>query len=129
MKLLIILFFQPPVTSSLFGSNILHSTLFPNTLSLYFFLNVRDQVSHPYRITGKNIVSYILLYVFYSRRENKNFWTERQEALPEFKLLFNFLLNQIFIFIVIPGYLNATFQRICGHLRVIILHCILVTRQ
>jgi hypothetical protein len=38
-----------PVTSSLFDPNILLSTLFSNTLSLYSFLKVRDQVSHPYR--------------------------------------------------------------------------------
>jgi hypothetical protein len=42
-------FLQPPVTSSLFGPNILLSTLFSNTLSLCSSLNVRDQVSHPYR--------------------------------------------------------------------------------
>jgi hypothetical protein len=37
-------FLHPPVTSSLFG---------PNTLSLCSSLNIRDQVSHPYRTTGK----------------------------------------------------------------------------
>jgi hypothetical protein len=47
---------QPPVTSSLFGPNILLSTLFSNTLSLCSSLNVRDQVSHPYRTTRKIIV-------------------------------------------------------------------------
>jgi hypothetical protein len=49
-------FLQPPVTSSLIGSNILLSTLFSNTLNLCSFLNVRDQVSHPYKTTGKIIV-------------------------------------------------------------------------
>jgi hypothetical protein len=44
-------FLYSPVTSSLFSPNIL-STLFSNTLSLYFSLNVRDQVLHPYRTTG-----------------------------------------------------------------------------
>jgi hypothetical protein len=42
-------FVQPPITSSLFGPNILLNTLFSNTLSLCSSLNVRDQVSHPYR--------------------------------------------------------------------------------
>jgi hypothetical protein len=51
---------QPPVTSSLFGPNILLSTLFSNTCSLCSSLNVRDQVLHPYRITGKSIVLYML---------------------------------------------------------------------
>jgi hypothetical protein len=47
-------FLQPPVTSSLFGPNILLNTLFSYTLSLCSSLNVRDQVSHPHRNTGKN---------------------------------------------------------------------------
>jgi hypothetical protein len=34
--------------------NILLSTLLSNTLSLCSSLNVRDQVSHPYKTTGKN---------------------------------------------------------------------------
>jgi hypothetical protein len=42
-------FLYSPVTSSLVGPNILLSTLFSNALSLYFSLNVRDQVSHPYK--------------------------------------------------------------------------------
>jgi hypothetical protein len=54
-KLLVMQFLHSPVTSSLFGPNILLSTLFSNTLSLCSSLNVRDQVSHPYRTTGKYI--------------------------------------------------------------------------
>jgi hypothetical protein len=46
-------FLQPPVTSSLFGPNILLNTLFSNALSLHSSLNIRHQVSHPYRTTGK----------------------------------------------------------------------------
>jgi hypothetical protein len=46
------IFVQLPVTSSLFGPNIL-TTLFSNTLSLCSSLNVRDQVSHPYRTMSK----------------------------------------------------------------------------
>ncbi|PNF41301.1 hypothetical protein B7P43_G01440, partial [Cryptotermes secundus] len=42
-------FLQPPVTSTLFGPNILLNTLFSNILSLCSSRNVRDQVSHPYR--------------------------------------------------------------------------------
>jgi hypothetical protein len=40
-----------PLSRHLFGPNIILSTLFSNTLSLYSSLNVRDQVSHPYRTT------------------------------------------------------------------------------
>jgi hypothetical protein len=72
MKILIRQFSQPIITSSLFGLNILLSTLFSNTLSLYASLNIRDQVSHPYRTTGKIIVVYTLIFTFsYSRREDK----------------------------------------------------------
>jgi hypothetical protein len=46
-------FLQPPITSSLFGPNVFLSTLFSNTLSLCSSLNVRDQISHPCRTTGK----------------------------------------------------------------------------
>jgi len=35
-------------------------SLFSNTLSLCFFLNVKNQVSHPYRTTGKGNVQYFL---------------------------------------------------------------------
>ena len=46
------------VISSLLGPNILN-TVFPNTLNFLSSLNVRDQVSHPYKTTGKIIVLYI----------------------------------------------------------------------
>jgi hypothetical protein len=66
-------FLQLPVISSLFGPNILLNTLFSNTLSLCFSLNVRDQV-HAYRTTGKITYSYyILIFMFLdSRRESKS---------------------------------------------------------
>jgi hypothetical protein len=53
MKLLIMQFLQPPVTSSLFGPNILLSILFSYSLGLCSFLTVRDQVSHPYNLQEK----------------------------------------------------------------------------
>jgi hypothetical protein len=58
IKLLIMKFFYP-VTSSLLGPNILLNTLFSNTLSLRSSLNVSDQVSHPYKTTGKIIVLHL----------------------------------------------------------------------
>jgi len=48
MKLLIMSLRQP-ATSSLLGPNILLSTLFSNSLSLYPSLSVRDQVSDLYK--------------------------------------------------------------------------------
>ena len=57
-------FLQSPVTSSLLGPNIFLNTLFSNTLSLRSSLNVSDQVSHPYKTTGKILVLYILVFIF-----------------------------------------------------------------
>jgi hypothetical protein len=66
-----------PITSSLFGPNILLSTLFSNTRGLCSSHNIRDQVSHPYRTTGDAIVFHILIFVFLDcSREDKIFWTE-----------------------------------------------------
>jgi hypothetical protein len=48
-----------------------------DTLSLCSSLNVRHQVSHPRRTTGKIIVLYIQIFMCLdSRREDKKFWTE-----------------------------------------------------
>jgi hypothetical protein len=46
-------FLQSPVTSPLLGPNIFLSALLSHTLSLCYSLQARDQVSHPYRTTGK----------------------------------------------------------------------------
>jgi hypothetical protein len=68
MKLLIVQLSNFPVTSFLFGPRI----LFSNTLSLCRSLNVRDQVSHPYKTTGRIKVLYILTFTFLdSRREDR----------------------------------------------------------
>jgi hypothetical protein len=62
-------FVRPPVTSSLCDPNILLNTLFSNTIILCSSLNVRDQVSHPYRTTGKITLFIILIFKFLNSRE------------------------------------------------------------
>ena len=70
-------FLHSLVTSSLLGPNILLNTLFSSTLSLRSFLNVSDQVSHPYKTRDKIIVLYIMDSKFCdSKLEDKMFCTE-----------------------------------------------------
>jgi hypothetical protein len=70
-------FLQRPITSSPFDTNTLLSTCFLNTLSLCSSLNIKYQVSHPYRTKGKIVVLYILIVMFLNRsQEDKMFWTE-----------------------------------------------------
>jgi hypothetical protein len=72
-----VVFSTPPLTSFLLGPNILLKTLFSNTLSLCSYLNVSDQVSHPYRTTDKIRVLYILIFEFLDGKlEGKRFCTE-----------------------------------------------------
>ena len=67
-------FLHYPVTSSLFGPNILINTLFSNTLSLHSSLIVSDQDSHPHKTTSKIIVLYILYFKLCDNKmEDKRF--------------------------------------------------------
>jgi hypothetical protein len=62
MKLLIVQL--PPFSRLTFlGPNILLRTLFSNTLSLYFSLSMRDQLSHPYK-TNSRIMVFLSLYLW-----------------------------------------------------------------
>jgi hypothetical protein len=56
-------FLHYPVTVSLLGPNTIKN-LFSNILSLRFPLKFSDQVSHPYKTTGKLIVLFIFIYKF-----------------------------------------------------------------
>jgi len=70
----IIKLLHSPVTLSLSVPNILLSTLLSNTFTLCFTLNVSNQVSHPYKTTGKIIVLYTLIFIFLnSKLQDKRF--------------------------------------------------------
>ena len=56
-----------PVIPSLLGPNIFLNTLFSNTLSFLSSRSVNDQVSHPYKTTGKITVLYILICQHYKQ--------------------------------------------------------------
>jgi hypothetical protein len=65
------------VTSSLIGPHIFLITLFVHTLSGCTSLSMRDQVSHPYKTTGKFTFTYFFIFVFLdSKLEDKRFHTE-----------------------------------------------------
>ena len=62
------------VPSSLLGPNTFYSKIFSNTLGLYSFLSVTDQILHR---TGKIIVLYIsIVAFFYSKLEDRLFLME-----------------------------------------------------
>jgi hypothetical protein len=104
--------FSPPSRHFiLLQSKMLLSTLFSNTLSLSSSLNIRDQVSHLYRTTGKFIVLYItpttayqiilfcilIIAVLCSRRKDKGFCTGQWQARLQFNILAASSLSSVFI--------------------------------
>jgi hypothetical protein len=64
-------FLHSPVTSSIFSEPC------SQTRSVYALPSVRDQVSYPYKTTGRIMVLYILTFIFLdSRQDDKTLWTE-----------------------------------------------------
>jgi len=86
-------FLHYPITSSLVGPNFLLNTLFSNTLSLRSSLHMTDQVSYPYKTTGKIIVLHIEIFKFLdSKLEDKSSRLHLNSRLP---LPFTFPSNRM----------------------------------
>jgi lipid-A-disaccharide synthase-like uncharacterized protein len=54
--------------SSHSSPNTFLGTVFSDILHLFYFLIARDQVSYPYKTTGKIIDMYILIFMFLENR-------------------------------------------------------------
>jgi hypothetical protein len=67
MGLLVTQAFPAAFTTFVFGSNILLSTLFSDTLDLCPSFMVREQFTHPYKTTNKIVVLPILILTFQTR--------------------------------------------------------------
>jgi hypothetical protein len=66
-------FLQPPVTLSLLGPGTFLSTLFLNTLSLRYSLNVTIPSSHPYKTARSTDLYISIFYVLYNKQEDIKF--------------------------------------------------------
>jgi hypothetical protein len=118
---------QLPIISSLLDPNILLSTVFSNTLSVFPSFNIRDQVSHPYETTGNIIFLYILVFIFSGRRRE---WMIAN-IIHRTESPLNFLVNQISI-----CYGHSQVSELCHisewpthYLYILISSWILATRQ
>jgi hypothetical protein len=108
-------FLQPPVTFSLSLSLSLWSTYSPQRL----VLRHPQFVSHPYKTTGRIIVLCILIFMFLdSRREDKSFWSERHQALPEFSLLLIYSWIKLW-FIIKTAWWWSSWIETCSKYRII----------
>jgi hypothetical protein len=101
-------FLHSPVTSSLFGPNILLSTLFSNTLSLRQSLNVSDQASHPYTATDKIILLCILIVILSVANWKTNFFYRMMASILWLQSALNFFPDKILIVWFVPNYLNCS---------------------
>jgi len=82
------------------------SPLFSNTLSLYSFIIVPEQVAHPRVTTNKVIILHILIFMLVDNKvTDKVSCTVWEQAFPNFNLL---LISSLWNFYVriVPKYLN-----------------------
>jgi hypothetical protein len=92
-------FLRPPFTSSVFGQNILLSTLFSNTLSLCWSPNFRDQVSHPF--------AYSIFYVYRQQTRRRKVLGWMVASITRIQSPLNFLLKKFLFITVLHKYLKC----------------------
>jgi hypothetical protein len=79
-------FLHPPVTSSLFGPNIFLSTLFSNTLSIFYWMLDTNFYTHG-KTVGRVTALHVLIFTFLdSRREDGRFWAHTRGVIHESQL-------------------------------------------
>jgi hypothetical protein len=84
------------VTSSLLGPSI-SLNLVLKTSSVYALrLVLRDQVSHPYKTTGRIMVLYILTFTFLDSRQDDKRLNRMVVGIPH-NLLFKLFIHAVFI--------------------------------
>ena len=76
-------------------------------LCLHSSLNVSNEVSHPYKTTGKIIIPYIFIFLD-SKLEDKRFYPEWYQAFPDFSLLIISSWTEFWFAKVVPKYLNCS---------------------
>jgi hypothetical protein len=98
---------QSAVTYAFLHPNIFLSALFWNTVSRCFSLQVRDQVPHPYKATGKITVIYVSILIYlYSNGKTKGSGRNGRAALPQFNLLLISTCMQFWFAGALSKYMN-----------------------
>lgn len=87
-------FHQPPVSSFLLGPNIIFSTVISKHSCLFASFNVRNQASHPHKISWKITVLYIFIFTFIDTRWEYSELNDKYSP----KLIYCFFLWRKFYF-------------------------------